>query len=55
MVRRKTRADRWTHFTFYVKENKTLCKPHEATFTGKNTTDFYTLYFSEINLRFSHQ
>lgn len=27
----------WMNLTFDVKENKTLCKPHGETITGKNT------------------
>ncbi|KAL3981007.1 nuclear GTP-binding protein [Sarotherodon galilaeus] len=45
---RKSGADIWTHFTFDVNENKTLCKPCGATLINKITSNLYTLYFSQL-------
>lgn len=46
---RKRRANIWIHFTFDVKGKKTLYKLCGATPTGKNTTNFYTLEFSQLD------
>lgn len=52
LMKKTTKCQKSNHMdTFHVKESQTLCKPRriEQLSSVKNTTNFYTFYFCQMN------